>query len=46
MYGALWIMFTLIVTLVVMSHLVKTLRSQAGYGEGSEQDLADSLLID
>ena len=46
MYGALWIMFTLIVALVVMSHLVKTLRSQAGYSEGSEQDLADSLLID
>ena len=46
MYGALWIMFTLIVALVVMSHLVKTLRNQIGYGIGSEQDLADQLLID
>ena len=46
MYGPVWILFTMIVAIVVMSHLVKTLRSQAGYGEGSEQDLADALLID
>jgi len=39
-------MFTLIVTLVVMSHLVRVLRAQTGFGIGSEQDLADALLID
>jgi len=46
MYGPVWIMFTLIVSLVVMSHLVRTLRAQTGYGIGAEQDIADSLLID
>ena len=45
MYGPLWVMFTLIVVLVVMSHLVKTLRTEAGYGV-AEKDSADSIFID
>ena len=46
MYGPLWIMFTLIVSLVVMSHLIRSLRSQIGFGIGVEQDLADSMLVE
>ena len=46
MYGALWIMFTLIVTMLIMGHVVKTLLSTTGYGLTAEQDIADSLLVD
>ena len=46
MYGPLWIMFTLIVVIIINGHLVKLLRSSMGFGLGTEQDLADQLLID
>ena len=46
MYGPLWIFFTIVVMLVVMSHLVRSLRAEIGFGESTEQDLADRLLID
>ena len=46
MYGPLWIMLTLIVEIIVMSHLTKTLRAQIGYGIGSGQDVLDSVLVE
>ena len=41
MYGSVWIMFTLIVEMLILGHVVKTLHAQIGYGITAEQDVAD-----
>lgn len=46
LYGPLWIMFTLIVEMLIMGHIVKTLRANMGFGIGSSQDSADSMLVE
>ena len=39
-------MFTLIVEMVIMGHIVKTLRAHTGFGIGSTQASADSALVE
>ena len=36
MYGPLWVMITIIVEMLVLGHLVRTLRAQIGYGVSSD----------
>lgn len=46
MYGPLWVMLTIIIEVLVASHLARTLKAQIAYGVSSEQDLLDQNLIE
>ena len=41
MYGPFWVMITIIIEMVVLGHLVRTLRAQIGYGISSDEEVKD-----